>query len=166
MRKAQRNENREDKEKEKDPAEKATKAEEKVPAATGSDPKSPDNNASPTGRSRSPGRRKRVKKKGGGGLFGAWGASATSAVQAAADSADSAVRWMEEADAEKKAKAAAELVALEEMAVSDHGPLKIDARMCQITTATSALKALLAPPYNTDLASIRCRAAPEFVWMY
>ena len=105
------------------------------------------------------GKKKKKKKRGeGGGLFSAWGSSASSAAIAVADSADSAVKWMEEADAEKRAKEAAEVAALEDVVVSDHGPVQVDCRMCQLSSAAATLKALSAPPFNTDLASIRCGA--------
>ena len=108
-------------------------------------------------------KKKKKKKKGeGGGLFSAWGSSASSAANAVADSADSAVKWMEEADAEKRAKEAAELAALEDVVVSDHGPVQVDCRMCQLSSGVATLKALGGPPFNTDLASIRS-ASPDLI---
>ena len=97
---------------------------------------------------------KENQKKKRGGLFGAWGSGATGAAQVAFDSAGSAARWMEEADAEKKAKEAVDIATVEDsVATTLHGPIVIDARLCQLSSGAAALEELNAQ--GTDLASVR-----------
>lgn len=92
----------------------------------------------------------------GGGLLDALEDSTLGVLGAVGSKAAGMVRWLEESDAERKAKAAEkslEGVQAEEEAVVAHNFYKVDARSCQIQSAAAALEQLQQE--GCDLTAVR-----------